>query len=357
MSQPVSQNQPAPRSLRSASRSATLLGIAVRVVNVLPPRMQRALLQRAGSGRFPDVPDIVRVLEMGGGVPSFGPSEDELFAQVPELRDVRISHPVVEGHAGRVPARLYRPPVGAASQDALVWVHGGAFLFGDLDMAEAHWVGLALAARGIPVLSLDYRKSIGGVHAPASSDDILAGWRWATTHRHEMGPAVARLHLGGASAGGNLAAGVGLRLRDDAGPLPASLVLVYPVLHAELPGPSTALLEAIRAAPGATFFSPEWVADMSLQHVGDAAALSDAYAFPANSDATGLPPTLVLNCEIDTLRSSGEAYADQLQRAGVDVSVHLEPGAGHGCLNEPFTAPGQNSLSRIADWLARFADR
>jgi acetyl esterase len=346
---------PTPRTLRPPRRSATFLGLAVRLLRALPPRVQRAALERSGSGEFPDVPDLVRLLDVGGGFPAFGASEDELFARVPALRAVRVSQPLIEGPAGRVSARLYRPPGAITSRDALVWVHGGAFLFGELGMAEAHWVGLALAERGIPVLSLDYRKSIGGVHAPASSDDVLAGWRWATAHADELGAAVDRLHLGGASAGGNLAAGVGLRLRDGAGPLPTSLVLVYPLLHAELPNPDAELLDAVRAAPNAVYFSPEWIADMTLNHVGDSAALSDPYAFPANSEASGLPRTLILNCEVDTLRSSGEAYAEQLQRAGVDVTVHLEPGAGHGCLNEPFTTHGQNSLGRVADWLAHFA--
>jgi len=357
MSTSVPQIPSPARTLRPPRRSATVLGLAVRVLRALPPRAQKAVLQRTGAGQFPDVPDIVRMLEIGGGFPAFGPSERELFAQAPELRAVRVTEPVIQGPAGRVPARLYRPPGETASQDALVWVHGGAFLFGDLEMAEAHWVGLALATRGIPVLSLDYRKSIGGVHAPAASDDVLAGWLWATNHADELGVAADRLHLGGASAGGNLSAGVGLRLRDGAGPLPASLVLVYPLLHAELPTPSAELIEAFRAAPDAVNFSPEWVADMTLNHVGDAALLGDPYAFPANGEASGLPRTLILNCEIDMLRSSGEAYAEQLERAGVEVTVHLEPGAAHGCLNEPSTPYGQNSLGRIADWLAHLAER
>ena len=357
MTLPVPPAPSARRTLRPARRGATVLGLMVRLVLALPPGIQKAVIRRMSQGGLPDVPDLVRMLEVSGGMPDFGPSEEELFVHSPELRAVAVSEPLVEGHGGPVPARLYLPPRTGRPRQALVWVHGGAFLFGGLGMAEAHWVGLALAARGIPVLSLDYRKSIGGLKAPASSDDVMAGWRWAVTHADQLRVAADELHLGGASAGANLAAGVGLRLRDDGGPLPASLVLVYPVLHPELPEPDASLLEAVAAAPHAVFFSPEWVADMSLNHAGDPAALTDPYTFPANGDASGLPPTLILNCEVDTLRSSGEAYAEQLRSAGVDVTVHLELGAGHGCLNEPFTTQGKNALGRVADWLTRSSVR
>ena len=77
---------------------------------------------------------------------------------------------------------------------------------------------------------LDYRKALHGVRFPAASNDVLGGWRWAVEHTDELGVDVARLHLGGASAGANLVAGVAKRLRDGAGRAPASVVLAYPPL-------------------------------------------------------------------------------------------------------------------------------
>jgi acetyl esterase/lipase len=103
-------------------------------------------------------------------------------------------------------------------------VHGGGFVGGDLDMAEANWVSLALAARGYAVLSVEYRKALHGVHFPIPSDDVLAAWNWATAHAPDFGAAPDALHLGGASAGGNLVAGVTKRLRDANGVVPVSLV-------------------------------------------------------------------------------------------------------------------------------------
>jgi acetyl esterase len=331
-----------------ASRSATVLGLVLRAVKLLPRSAQRAVLNRAASGgELPPVADLRRMMEISGGMPNAGPSDEELFAHSPQLRDVVVTEQHVAGPGGKVPARLYRLPQQAPGA-ALVWVHGGGFLFNDIDSAEAHWVALALAARGTPVLSLSYRQSIGGVHAPASSDDVLAGWLWATEHADELGVSVDQLHLGGASAGGALTAGVTKRLRDGAGPAPASVVLVYPLVHPELPDPDPELLSRVQTAPGVPYFSPKWIADCSLNHVGDRARLDDPYAFAANGDVSGVPPTWILTCELDTLRVSGEAYAEKLRAAGVPVTVELQPGAGHGTLSEPFSAHGQDSLGRIS---------
>src|ERR1043165_8906663 len=105
---------------------------------------------------------------------------------------------VIDGPQGGVDARLYR--AAGLSAAALVWVHGGAFAFGDLDMPESDWVARSLAESGITVLALDYRKATEGVHRPALSDDVLAGWRWATTNLAGISTR-SRPHLGGASAG------------------------------------------------------------------------------------------------------------------------------------------------------------
>jgi acetyl esterase/lipase len=342
------------RALRPGRRRYAAMGYTMRVVRALPRSFQRAMLDRVAGGELPPVPDFVRMLEAAGQMPDPGPDPARLLARFPELASVEVTQPVITGPGGAVPARLYRRPGVVSDPDraaALVWVHGGGFVAGTLEMAEAHWVGLALAARGIPVLSLDYRKSLRGVRFPAASDDVLAGWCWAVDNADQLGLPPARLHLGGASAGGNLTAGVAKRLRDGGGPSPSTVVLAYPLAHPELPDREGVDLSAIRDVPGAVFFTPGWVRDLTLNYAGDGATLADPYAFPANGDVSGLPPTFVLTCENDSLRSSGEAYADQLAAAGVDVTLQMEPGAAHGDLNEPFTPEAVRSLDRIADWL------
>ena len=275
---------------------------------------------------------------------------EKLVQAFPELAAVEFEDHEVAGPDGPIPTRSYSVP-GSAGGTGFVWVHGGAFIGGDLDMDEAHWVGLALAARGISVLSVDYRKCLDGVHFPAPSDDVLAAWLWALEHAEQLGTAPDRLHLGGGSAGANLTAGVTKRLRDGAGRLPASLVLVYPLVHPELPPFGEDLQVALASAELTVDFPPAAIRDINLNFAGDEAALVDPYAFAANGDVSGQPPVYVLNAEADRLRASGEAYAEQLRAAGVQVLVELEPGTQHGHVNEPYSEGGQRSIDRIAHWL------
>jgi alpha-L-rhamnosidase len=244
----------------------------------------------------------------------------------------------VPGPHGDIPVRVYTPeqPSGAG----LVWLHGGAFMMGDLDMPEADSVARELCARtGAVIASVDYRLARDGVHFPVPHDDVVAAYRWAAA---ELG--VERLALGGASAGGNLAAGAALRLRDEGDPLPCRLLLVYPVLHDVLPE-----TPGLNGLPAALRFPQGAVAAINRNYLGGARATP--YAFPALGDAAGLPPTLILTAEYDDLRGSGEAFAAQLCEAGVDVDLACEPGVLHGHLNlhgHPATA---RSLELLASAL------
>jgi acetyl esterase len=265
---------------------------------------------------------------------------------------VDVTDLTIAGRHGEIPARGYRgAEAGASTGSALIWAHGGGFVAGDLDMPEAHWVSVELARRGIPVLSIDYTKCADGVHYPVPSDDVLDAWLWVAGHAEEFGVAPGHLHLGGASAGANLCAGAAKRVRDEGRLLPASLVLAYPVLHAELPPASDALRAALAARPP-EFLTPKVMRDLNLNWVGSEDLFDDRYAFPANGDLSGLPPTYILNSEADSLRSSGEAFGAALAKAGVTARVEFEPGTLHGHLNQPDDPAAEQSLDRMAAWLA-----
>ncbi|WP_198414045.1 alpha/beta hydrolase [Cryobacterium adonitolivorans] len=274
----------------------------------------------------------------------------------------------IAGPYGAIPIRVYRAAA-AELRPALVWAHGGGFAWGDLEMPEAHWVSQELAARGITVVSVDYRlapvsaaltdsePAHDGVLFPVASEEVTLAFRWATDHAAEHGIDGDRLSLGGASAGGDLAAGASLRLRDAGGPQPASLLLAYPLVHSVLPEPSAELALKIAVLPPDARFEPDDVRAMNLNYVGDTAGLGNPYAFPGGHDLAGLPPTFVLNSEHDSLRSSGQAFAAELALAGVDVTVCLEPGTRHGHLNEPENPGAHASIRRMAAWLEGSAVR
>ncbi|UUT34612.1 alpha/beta hydrolase [Microbacterium elymi] len=231
-----------------------------------------------------------------------------LKRRFPRLAPVEVGDVPIIGPHGPVPARLYRAQGRARS--AFVWVHGGAFVGGDLDMPESNWVALEFAAAGIPVLSVDYRKALRGVRHPVPADDLRAAWLHATAHAAELfGVDAGAVHLGGASAGGALVAGLALRLRDEHGPMPASLVLSYPFLHPILPPNTPETLALTAKMPARLRFRPSVVRALAKHYAGSA-AMSDPYAFAGTApDLRGFPPTYILVAMIDDLRSSGDLFA------------------------------------------------
>jgi acetyl esterase len=301
--------------------------------------------EASGEERFRQILEVV-----GNPDPRDDIDTASLLRRFPALDRVAIEPIEIDGPHGTVQARSYRGP-GTASA-GLVWVHGGAFVAGNLDMPESHWFGLELAARGITVLALDYQKALNGVHHPVPSDEVLAGWLAATTDTARLGLPASELFLGGASAGATLATGAAVRLRGGEGPLPAGLVLVYPMLHSVLPAASEAAAAAAKALPHEARFDAGFVRAINGNYLGSAGDFDDPVAFPANGEAAGLPPTLIVNAEADDLRATGEAYGAQLKQAGVLVTMEFEPETTHGYLNVPGHPGALRTIDRIAKWLA-----
>ncbi|GAA1848992.1 alpha/beta hydrolase [Myceligenerans crystallogenes] len=290
---------------------------------------------------------------------------------------VLVTDHVVNGPHGELRIRVYEPAPAAARVAGLVWCHGGAFMHGDLEMAESDWVARELAARGVVVASVGYRLAPafdyrdgtppadpqpGRVRFPVPHDEVTFAFGWAAGR---FGVEAGRWSLGGTSAGGNLAGGAALRLRDVAlgraaaadgtasgpGAQPRSVVLVYPVAHYELPAPSRELAEKAGLLEAEANFRDAQMLAINDNYLGHPGPSSSPYAFPGGQDLRGLPPHLVLNSDSDALRSSGQAYAAELAAAGVDVYLVREDGTRHGHLNQPGTPGAARSIARIATWL------
>jgi acetyl esterase len=237
----------------------------------------------------------------------------------------------VDGPHGPVPVRAYGAATGS-DRPALLWMHGGGFMMGDLDMPEADWTSREISARtGAVVISVDYRLAVEGVHHPVPLDDCVAAARWLRDNASELGVDPERITIGGASAGGNLATATTLRLRDEDGWQPAALVPVYPVLHADLPAPSPEVAALLDDVPPALRFTPEGTAGMNANYLGGQAP--DGYSFPALAELAGLAPTVLVTAEYDDLRTTGEVFVALLASAGADVRLVQADGMLHGFLN------------------------
>lgn len=156
---------------------------------------------------------------------------------------------------------------------------------------------------------------------------------------------------GGASAGAALTAALTGRLRDDAGQMPASLLLAYPLVHAEIPALSEELGKKMDGVPAELAFGPDFIHDINLNFAGSEDSFRDPHAFAGGGDLHGFPPVYIINSEADTLRASGELFAAQLEAAGVPVRMEMEPGSMHGHLDHPHSLPARSSVERMLRWL------
>lgn len=263
------------------------------------------------------------------------------------LPDVEVVEEAVEGPDGAVPVRTYRPTGATGPLPALVWCHGGAWIGGDLDMPEAHSVAQRVAA-GLPalVVSVDYRLATVAPH-PAPVHDIVAAVRAVRTGA--LGATPTRLALGGASAGGHLAALAACRLRgDDA--CPDALWLAYPATD-PVDGPWPGARPP--HCPEVLWFDAGLAGLAFAGYVaGDPAAAPDD-AVPARMDLGGLPPTLVTTVDGDALAPQARAFAAALVDAGVPTTHHHVDRLLHGYLNEVAEVPlADAALSGHLRWLA-----
>jgi acetyl esterase len=226
--------------------------------------------------------------------------------------------------AGRFKVRVYHPG-NADALPILMFFHGGAWLAGDLESHDATCRRFANGASCV-VVNVDYR--LAPEHPfPSALDDCVDATLWAHANAAEIGGDPLRLGVAGISAGGNLAAALALKFRDDGGPRLTTQVLLYPVLDASMATESYSLY-----AEG-FFLEREVMRWAWEQYVPDPAARHDPLASPSDADSLdGLPPAVFVTAECDPLRDEAELYADRLRRSGVSVRLRRGEGHVHGAL-------------------------
>lgn len=219
-----------------------------------------------------------------------------------------------------VPVRIYRPD---HAQGAVIWLHGGGWVVGDLD-TDHEW-GVRLAENsGATTISVAYRLAPENPY-PAALDDARAVLHWTAAHAAELGVDPDRIAVAGHSAGAGVAAATALRSRDEQGPH-----ICFQLLN-------EALLDDRQDTWSArTFTGTPWnntaVRAAAWRHyLGSAPATP--YAAPMRADdLSGLPPAYIATAEFDPNRDEGIAYAQRLLRAGVSVELRQWPGTFHGSL-------------------------
>jgi acetyl esterase len=224
----------------------------------------------------------------------------------------KIENRTLPGPAGPLPFRVYTP-VAANDEPSggIIYFHGGAWVFGDLDTHDGMCRALANES-GCRLVSVDYR--LAPEHKfPAAVEDAYAATEWIAAHAAELAIDPACLAVAGDSAGGNLAAVVCQKAKGS-GLKIALQVLFCPVTDIAADNQSRR-----EFAEGYFLEGPlmRWAATHYLPAGVD---LNDPRLSPLRAaDLSGLPTAHIHTAGFDPLRDEGKAYADALERAGVKV--------------------------------------
>jgi acetyl esterase len=249
-----------------------------------------------------------------------------LGTELPTDDRVTVENSEAPGPEGApaVPVRIYRPKAPAQGKlPALLYFHGGGFVIGDMYLEEGRCLRLAADGECV-VVSVDYRLAPENPF-PAGVEDCYCALSWLGAQVKDLGVDIDRIGVGGASAGGALAAAVSHMSRDRTGVPLALQLLLYPVLDDRMETPSMKTFSS----------TPVWNSASNAQmwdhYLGVKRDYVSNYAAPGRAtDLADLPPAYIMTAELDPLRDEGIAYGQRLMAAGVSAEVHCFPGAVHG---------------------------
>ncbi|MEM8902638.1 MAG: alpha/beta hydrolase [Actinomycetota bacterium] len=273
-----------------------------------------------------DVAEVLRVVNaagapaLGDGTPAQARANYDAAPKPTPDRVERVEDVTIPGPAGDIACRIYADST-TGVLPVVAFFHGGGWVLSSVDGHDS--LARRIAKRsGAMVVSVEYR--LAPEHPfPAPHDDCWAVTRCLSEHAASLGGDSSRLAVAGDSAGGNLAAGVALRARDEGVPLTFQ-VLVYPCIDTEQTRPSM-------TENAAGYFLTATDMDWFWGHFVPADRRAEPYAVPARADEQhGLAPALVQTAEYDPLRDEGEEWAARLAAAGVPTQVTRYGGVVHG---------------------------
>ena len=248
-----------------------------------------------------------------------------------------------------VQVRIYQPHDRPSLLPALFWIHGGGYVMGDIEQDDRLMKQLVKRI-GCVAVSVGYR--LPPEHPfPAPVEDCYAGLKWLFAHASDLGVDPARIAIGGASAGGGLAAGLALLARDRAEVQIAFQLLIYPMID------DRNLTPASYAITDPRVWHREsnrlgWKAYLGREGGGD--AVSPYAAASRATDLTNLPPAYIPVGTLDLFIDENLEYVQRLIQAGVSTELHVYPGAFHGfdvfapsaAVSKQFKAERDNALKR-----------
>ncbi|GMM94214.1 alpha/beta hydrolase [Qipengyuania sp. MTN3-11] len=224
------------------------------------------------------------------------------------------------GPAGDIPLRFYDTRAERGPGPCVLFIHGGGFVIGDIEVYDALCTEFAVQL-DLPVVSVEYR--LAPEHPfPAAPDDCEAAARWLASSPAELGREITGLVISGDSAGGNLTIVTTNQLTNEPAGVPVLVQApIYPVASEVSKHDSFSLFGEGFLLTGAA------MAWFTKQYGGDA---KDPRHTPMVGDCANTPPTVICTAGLDPLRDSGREYAAHLIGQGTEVSYFEFPGIVHG---------------------------
>lgn len=247
-----------------------------------------------------------------------------LVAQEPlDVGSVHTEMVPVDG--GEIKVCIYQPAT-PGPHPIHVYYHGGGWMAGTI---EETFVDSTCRERtalaGYVTVAVEYRLA-PEFKFPIPLEDSYAALLWTVEHAADYDGDPQNVTVGGGSAGGNLAAAVALKARNENGPRISFQVLEVPALDLTLGSPS------VEQYCGGEYPLPKRELDLCVEgYLRSPEDASNPYVSPLLAeDLSKLPPALIISSEFDPLQMDGSRYAQRLHDAGVQATFSLGEGHVHG---------------------------
>ena len=299
----------------------------------------RDLLDPDVAAGVAHMPDAALDTAMLGAIRSFS-------LEVPLSDAVTRTDHLVPGEP-EVPVRVHRARGAEGPLPCLFSIHGGGYVVGSYTMDDPLFDTLC-PKLGLVGVSVEYRLAPDTPY-PGPLEDCYRALRWTYEHAEALGIDAARLGIGGASAGGGLAAALALLARDR-GEVPLA------VQYLDCPMLDDRQVTASSRLAGLPVWSRESNAFGWRSYLGDLYG-TDRIPYTAAAaraeDLSGLPPAFVSVGAVDGFLDEDVDYALRLNHAGVPTELHVYPGACHGYQLAVGSQIARQSRRDVEGWLAR----
>jgi acetyl esterase len=202
--------------------------------------------------------------------------------------EIGVSEVAVPSPAGRIRCQVFSPPASGSGRGArpmMLYLHGGGFTLGQSE-DTAYITSRIAAENAMVVVSANYRLAPEWPF-PSCLDDCLAVLQWMQKNGATLGGDGTRIAVGGDSAGGNLAAALVIKARDEGVSPPQAAVLLAPITDFFFEQHES----FERLAPLGIVYDTPFIGFIRGAYLVHGKNWAHPHASPARADLRNYPPT------------------------------------------------------------------